>query len=57
MNKSTIERAKLVQAIVKQHYEAGRQDKCKRWVYKTHVKKIYPMDERTFWRLMKIKTD
>jgi hypothetical protein len=57
MNQSTIERAKLVQAIVKQHYEAGRQDRCKRWVFNNHVVKIYPMCEKTFWRLLSIKTN
>ncbi len=57
MNQSTIEKAKLVQSIVKQYYEPERQDRCKLWVFRTHVKKIYPMCERTFWRMTKIKTD
>lgn len=57
MHQSTIERAKLVQAIVKQHYEPGRQDKNKLWVFRTHVKKVYPMNKRTFWRLMNINTE
>jgi len=57
MNQSTIEKAKLVQAIVKLHYQPERQDRCKTWVYRTHVNKINPMSERTFWRLMNMKTE
>lgn len=57
MHQSTKEKSKVVQAIVKQHYEPERQDRCKLWVYRTQIKKMYQISERTFWRLMRIKTD
>lgn len=53
-NKYQLAKAKLVCDIVDKHYEAGRQDRCKRWVYMNHVIKIYPMSERTFIRYLKI---
>lgn len=57
MNQSTIEKAKLIQAIVKEHYQPERRDKCMLWAYRTRVKKVYQISERTFWRYLHIKTD
>lgn len=54
---NTRERAKKVRDIVAKHYEAGRQDRCKRWVYLHIVRKIYPISERTFYRYLGIKDD
>lgn len=54
MNKNTIDKALRVQDIVKQHYEPGRQDRCKLWVFRKYVVKIYPMSESTFFRYLKI---
>lgn len=42
----------MVRAMVEQHYEPGRQDRNRRWVFKHVVLKTYPMSERTFWRYM-----
>lgn len=50
----TKEKAMLVKAIVDEHYERGRQDRSKAWVFRTRVIKTYPMTERSFWRLLKI---
>ena len=54
---NTQKRAKLVQELVNEHYEPGRQDRCKLWVYRNIVSKIYPMSQRTFFRLLKITSD
>lgn len=54
---NTKKRAKLVQELVNEHYEPGRQDRCKLWVYRNIVSKIYPMSQRTFFRLLKITSD
>lgn len=53
-SKYQLAKAKLICDIVEKHYEAGRQDRCKRWVYINHVMKIYPMSERTFFRFLKL---
>jgi hypothetical protein len=50
MNKNTMEKRRLVRELVARHYEPGRQDRCKRWVYRNVVLRIYPMSERTFYR-------
>lgn len=47
----------MVQKLVNEHYEPERQDKCKTWVYRHHVRKLIPMSERTFWRYMKLRVD
>lgn len=47
-------KALLVREIVEKHYEPGRQDRCRRWVFRNHVVKIYPMSERTFWRYLRM---
>jgi hypothetical protein len=52
MHKNTIEKRNLVRALVAQHYEEGRHDRCKRWVYLNIVKRTYPMSERTFFRYL-----
>lgn len=60
MNKNThntVLRAKKVQELTAQHYEPGRHDRCKKWVYRNVIVKIYPMSERTFFRLLSTKVD
>jgi len=57
MNENTRKKAILVQELVKQNYEPGRQDKCLRSVYRHHVIKVYPMCERTFWRYVHLKLE
>lgn len=49
---NTLAKALKVRAIVEEHYEPGRQDRNRRWVFRNHVLKTYPMSERTFWRYM-----
>ena len=51
--KNTILRARLVQQIVEEHYEPGRQDRCLRWVWRNRVIQRYPMSERTFFSLFR----
>jgi heat shock protein HspQ len=54
---NTILKALKIQELVCKHYEAGRQDRCKLWVFRNIVVKIYPMTERTFYRYMAIDTE
>lgn len=55
--KNVVLRAKKVQELTAQHYQPGRQDRCKRWVFYNVVSKVYPMSERTFYRYLGISTD
>ena len=36
--------------MVAAHYEAGRQDRCKRAIFRNYVSKAYQISEQTFWR-------
>ena len=54
---NTMLRARKVQELTAQHYEPGRHDRCKRWVFKHVVFKVYPMSERTFFRLLSMDTN
>lgn len=42
--------AERVKAMVREHYEVGRQDKCMLAVYRNVVRKQTGISERTFWR-------
>ena len=57
MHNSTRKKAKMVQQLVEAHYEEGRQDRCKRWIYRNYVQKLMPMSERTFWRYMGMQVE
>lgn len=50
--KSTQLRAERVKAIIRENYEPGRQDRCKLAIYRTKVRPVIGISERTFWRLM-----
>lgn len=50
--KNMLLRAKMVQDLTAEHYEPGRHDRCKRWVFRHIVSKVYPMSERTFFRYL-----
>jgi hypothetical protein len=54
-NLNTIKRAQKIKNLVNANYEAGRQDRCKRQVFKNIVSKEYPMSERTFWRYLNLE--
>jgi hypothetical protein len=56
INKNVTDRNRKIREIVAEHYEPGRQDRCKLWVYRKVVVKIYPISERTFWRSLKQKS-
>ena len=57
MHKSTRKKAKDVQDMVAAHYEAGRQDRCKRAIYRNYVSKAYQISEQTFWRYVAMDVD
>lgn len=42
----------LVYEIYKKWYEAGRDDRSKRWIYRHKVLPILPMSERSFFRAL-----
>lgn len=52
--KNTIERARLVYELTMSNYEPGRQDRCKRWVYRHIVYQAYPISMATFFRYLAI---
>ena len=52
MHKSTESRAAKIRAIVEANYEPGRQDRCKKWVYRNLVAKEFGISEPTFWRYL-----
>jgi hypothetical protein len=51
-NKNNIAKACKVAEIVEANFEPGRQDRCRLWVYRSIIAKMYPMSERTFWRML-----
>ena len=57
MNDNVKRRSEIVRQLVADNYEVGRQDRCKRWVYRHIVRKSYPMSERTFWRYLRENND
>ncbi|MCQ2195310.1 MAG: hypothetical protein MJZ28_10230 [Paludibacteraceae bacterium] len=57
MYKSTRITSEKVKAIVDAHYEPGRQDRCKLWVYRNIVRKELGISERTFFRCLSRATD
>lgn|GEM_PF-531557 len=57
MNENIKKRSEIVKQLVADNYEEGRQDRCKRWVYRHIVRKSYPMSERTFWRYLSLDKD
>ena len=48
-HKSTINRAEAVKAIVEEHYEPGRQDRSKLWVYRHFIRPQFAISQRTFF--------
>lgn len=52
INENTLKKALMIRAMVEAHYEPGRQDRNRRWVFRHVVLKVYPISERTFWRYM-----
>lgn len=55
-HKSTIERGKLVRAIVERYYEEGNNSKCYKAVWRRYVNPLYPMSYRTFLSYLNIPT-
>ncbi|MBK9292583.1 MAG: hypothetical protein IPM52_13305 [Bacteroidetes bacterium] len=51
---NTMRKARLIRQMVDEHYEPGRQDRNRKWVYRNIVVKIYPMSLTTFWRYMRL---
>ncbi len=56
MNRSTELRAREVRELVAKHYEPGRQDRCKMWVWRTIVRPRYGISAATFFRYLKEDT-
>lgn len=54
MNSSTIRRVQIVQGIVRDYYEPGRQDRNKHWVWRTQVRPLLGISLRTFSRYINL---
>lgn len=50
--KNALKRYAIIQSLVAERYEEGNQSKSKAQAYRQHVNNLYPMGERTFWRIM-----
>ena len=57
MYASTIKKAQKIQSIVAEHYEPGRQDRCKLWVYRTFILKEFGISQRTFFLYLSRPTE
>ena len=53
MFRSTLTRKQRIEMLLKEYYEPGRQDRCKRWVYLHYVLKELGISERTLYRKIK----
>ncbi|WP_165026781.1 hypothetical protein [Dysgonomonas sp. ZJ279] len=51
-NVNVLKRYAIIQALVAERFEEGNQSKCKRQAYRQHINTLYPMGERTFYRIM-----
>jgi hypothetical protein len=51
---NTLRKAQMIRRLVDQHYEPGRHDRNRKWVYRNIVVKAYPMSLTTFWRYMRL---
>ncbi|GAD07592.1 hypothetical protein [Porphyromonas crevioricanis] len=54
MHENTLRRIAAVQAIVAQHYEKGRRDRCYREVWRRYVYPVYPISYATFKNYMSV---
>jgi len=48
-HKSTLKRAQQIAQIVQEYYEPGRQDRSKTWVYRTKIRPLFGICQRTFF--------
>lgn len=44
--------ADRVKAIIREHYDPERRDRCKLAIYRHKIKPLTGISERTFWRYM-----
>ncbi|MBF0576617.1 hypothetical protein [Dysgonomonas sp. GY617] len=49
---NALKRYAIIQSLVAERYEVGNQSKSKAQAYRQHINNLYPMGERTFWRIM-----
>jgi hypothetical protein len=52
MHKNTVKKAKLIKAIVDEHYEPMSHRNSLRDIWRNKVVKVYPISEATFYRLV-----
>lgn len=50
MHRSTAVKIEQVKSILAKWYEAGRQDRNKGWVFRTHIAPVLGISRRTFSR-------
>ena len=44
--------ADKVKAIIREHYDSERRDRCKLAIYRIKIKPLTGISERTFWRYL-----
>lgn len=57
MYKSTAKKAQIIRRILLEHYEPGRQDRCKLWVYRNKIRPVLGISERTFFRMLRLQEE
>ena len=47
-NKNHIRKREHAALITQQYYEPGRQDRCLRWVWRTHIRDLFHVEYATY---------
>lgn len=53
MTENTRKKMLIIEKIISENYQPGRQDRCKRWVLRNYVARVIPMSERTFYEYIR----
>jgi len=56
-NKYRLERARTIQSIVRQWYEPGRHDRCRRWIWEHKVQPMFKISYSAFKKDLKFIKD
>lgn len=50
-------RARAIREITAQHYEPGRQDRCRKWVWRKYIRPVYGMCYVTYLKYLNTPLD
>mgnify|MGYP003623324121 CR=1 FL=1 len=48
-------RAKAIQELTATHYEPGRHDRCRKWVWKKYIEPLYNVTYKTFLSYLRVQ--